>query len=302
MGRVTKQDILGFIEAGAPAAPAPVAAVAPAAAAPSAPAAAPAPAPPTAVADLWAAFYGEVQHPEYPVRQADTVEPMDKIRRLTAAHMVMAKRVAPHVHSFIEIDFWAVDRIRSANKARWAAQGARVSYTAFVAWAVSRVLRDFPTVNSAVSGNNVIYRGNVNLGMAVDLNPGLIVPVVHDADHLGLVGIGNTIVDVATRARDRKLMPNEIQGATFTITNPGVLGTLVGLPIIPKGTSAILGTGAIEKRVVVVTDDETGADVMAIRKRSLFSLAYDHRIVDGADSARFLSALKEMLESFPEDA
>ncbi len=288
MGRVTKQDILGFIEAGAPAAPAPVAA--------------PAPAPPTAVADLWAAFYGEVQHPEYPVRQADTVEPMDKIRRLTAAHMVMAKRVAPHVHSFIEIDFSSVDRIRSANKARWAAQGARVSYTAFVAWAVSRVLRDFPTVNSAVSGNNVIYRGNVNLGMAVDLNPGLIVPVVHDADHLGLVGIGNKIIDVATRARDRKLMPNEIQGATFTITNPGVLGTLVGLPIIPKGTSAILGTGAIEKRVVVVTDDETGADVMAIRKRSLFSLAYDHRIVDGADSARFLSALKEMLESFPEDA
>ncbi|MEE2899852.1 MAG: dihydrolipoamide acetyltransferase family protein [Gemmatimonadota bacterium] len=288
MGRVTKQDILGFIEAGAPAAPAPVAA--------------PAPAPPTAVADLWAAFYGEVQHPEYPVRQADTVEPMDKIRRLTAAHMVMAKRVAPHVHSFIEIDFSSVDRIRSANKARWAAQGARVSYTAFVAWAVSRVLRDFPTVNSAVSGNNVIYRGNVNLGMAVDLNPGLIVPVVHDADHLGLVGVGNKIIDVATRARDRKLMPNEIQGATFTITNPGVLGTLVGLPIIPKGTSAILGTGAIEKRVVVVTDDETGADVMAIRKRSLFSLAYDHRIVDGADSARFLSALKEMLESFPEDA
>lgn len=288
MGRVTKQDILGFIEAGAPAAPAPVAA--------------PAPAPPTAVADLWAAFYGEVQHPEYPVRQADTVEPMDKIRRLTAAHMVMAKRVAPHVHSFIEIDFSSVDRIRSANKARWAAQGVRVSYTAFVAWAVSRVLRDFPTVNSAVSGNNVIYRGNVNLGMAVDLNPGLIVPVVHDADHLGLVGIGNKIIDVATRARDRKLMPNEIQGATFTITNPGVLGTLVGLPIIPKGTSAILGTGAIEKRVIVVTDDETGADMMAIRKRSLFSLAYDHRIVDGADSARFLSALKEMLESFPEDA
>ena len=130
----------------------------------------------------------------------------------------------------------------------------------------------------------------------------MIVPVVHDADHLGLIGIGNKIVDVATRARDRKLMPAEIQGATFTITNPGVLGTLVGLPIIPKGTSAILGTGAIEKRVVVVSDAETGADVMAIRKRSLFSLAYDHRIVDGADSARFLSALKDMLQSFPEDA
>ncbi|MCH7532410.1 MAG: 2-oxo acid dehydrogenase subunit E2 [Gemmatimonadetes bacterium] len=307
-GRVTKRDILSFIESGAgavPAQPAAPAAPAPPASAPAAALSISASAPAAAAAaasDLWSAFYGEVQHPEYPVRAADQVEPMDKIRLLTAAHMVMAKRVAPHVHSFIEIDFSAVDRIRSANKARWAAQGARVSYTAFVAWAVSRVLRDFPMVNSAVSGNNVIYRGNVNLGMAVDLNPGLIVPVIHDADHLGLIGIGNKIVDVATRARDRQLMPAEIQGATFTITNPGVLGTLVGLPIIPKGTSAILGTGAIEKRVVVVSDSETGADSMAIRKRSLFSLAYDHRIVDGADSARFLSALKEMLESFPEDA
>jgi 2-oxoglutarate dehydrogenase E2 component (dihydrolipoamide succinyltransferase) len=216
--------------------------------------------------------------------------------------MVLAKRVAPHVHSFIEIDFSAIDRVRAESKARWAAQGARVSYTTFVAWAVSRVLRQFPTVNATISGNNVIYRGNVNLGMAVDLDPGLIVPVIHDADHLGLVGIGNKIVDLATRARDRKLTPAEIQGATFSITNPGVLGTLVGLPVIPKGTSAILGTGAIEKRVVVVTDPETGADSMAIRKRSLFSLGYDHRIVDGADAARFLSSLKEMLEDFPEDA
>jgi pyruvate dehydrogenase E2 component (dihydrolipoamide acetyltransferase) len=302
-GRVTKRDILSFIESGAASAPAqPTTAEAAPAATPAAPAASASAPAAAAVSDLWAAFYGEVQHPEYPVRAADRVEPMDKIRRLTAAHMVMAKRVAPHVHSFVEIDFSLIDRIRSANKARWAAQGARVSYTAFVAWAVSRVLRDFPTVNSAVSGNNVIFRGNVNLGMAVDLNPGLIVPVLHDTDHLGLIGIGNKIVDVATRARDRKLMPAEIQGATFTITNPGVLGTLVGLPIIPKGTSAILGTGAIEKRVVVVSDPETGTDVMAIRKRCLFSLAYDHRIVDGADSARFLSALKEMLESFPEDA
>ena len=215
---------------------------------------------------------------------------------------MLAKRVAPHVHSFIEIDFSAIDQIRAASKARWAAQGARVSYTAFVAWAVSRVLHEFRTVNAAVSGNNIIYRGNVNLGMAVDLNPGLIVPVVHDADHLGLVGIGNKIVDLATRARDRKLMPDEIRGATFTITNPGVLGTLVGLPVIPKGTSAILGTGAIEKRVVVVTDPNTGTDSMAIRKRSLFSLGYDHRVVDGANAARFLARLKEMLESFPEDA
>ena len=227
---------------------------------------------------------------------------MDKIRRLTAEHMVLAKRIAPHVHSFIEIDFSAIDRIRAENRERWKAQGARVSYTAFVAWAVSRVLHEFPTLNSTISGNNIIYRGNVNLGMAVDLNPGLIVPVVHEADHLGLVGIGNKIVDLATRARERKLMPGEIQGATFSITNPGVLGTMVGMPVIPKGTSAILGTGAIEKRVVVVEDPETGTDSIAIRKRSLFSLGYDHRIVDGADAARFLARLKELLENFPEDA
>jgi 2-oxoglutarate dehydrogenase E2 component (dihydrolipoamide succinyltransferase) len=300
-GRVTKQDILDFIASGASAAPAAPAAAAPAAA-PAAPSA-PAPAAPAgAPSDLWNRFYGEVEHPEFPVRAADTVEAMDKIRRLTAAHMVVAKRIAPHVHSFIEIDFTAIDKIRAANKAKWAEQGAKVSYTAFVAWATSRVLREFPMVNAAVSGNNLVFRGNVNLGMAVDLNPGLIVPVVPDADHLSLVGIGMKIIDLAGRARSRKLMPDEIQGATFSITNPGVLGTLVGMPVIPKGTAAILGTGAIEKKVVVVPDPETGQDAMAIRKRSLFSLGYDHRIVDGADAARFLARLKEMMESFPEDA
>jgi 2-oxoglutarate dehydrogenase E2 component (dihydrolipoamide succinyltransferase) len=309
-GRVTKQDILDFIESGSAAeepASAPATAQAPRApAAPAAPAPAsvpaPAQAPSSAPSDLWKRFYSEVQHPEFPVRDADRVEAMDKIRRLTAEHMVVAKRIAPHVHSFIEIDFTAVDRIRTANKKKWADQGARVSYTAFVAWAVSRVLREFPMVNSTVSGNNVIYRGNVNLGMAVDLNPGLIVPVIKDADDLSLVGIARKLIDLAERARARQLNPDEIQGATFSITNPGVLGTMVGMPVIPKGTSAILGTGAVEKRVVVVEDPETGGDAMAIRKRSLFSLGYDHRIVDGADAARFLARLKEVVDDFPEDA
>ena len=299
-GRVTKQDILGFIESPQKATAAAPQAPQAAPAAPAKPAAAPAPS--AAPSDLWTKFYKEVHHPEYAVRPNDTVEPMDKMRRLTAEHMVLAKRVAPHVHSFIEIDFSAIDKVRAANKPKWKQQGARVSYTAFVAWAVARVLREFPMVNGAVSGNNLIYRGNVNLGMAVDLNPGLIVPVVRDADHLSLVGVGNKIVDLAERARDKKLMPEEIQGATFSITNPGVLGTLSGLPVIPKGTSAILGTGAIEKRVVVVEDPDTGTDAMAIRKRAIFTLGYDHRIVDGADAARFLSRLKETLEDFPEDA
>jgi 2-oxoglutarate dehydrogenase E2 component (dihydrolipoamide succinyltransferase) len=227
---------------------------------------------------------------------------MDKIRRLTAEHMVLAKRVSPHVHSFIEIDFTRIDNLRKANKQKWAEQGAKVSFTAFVVWACSRVLREFPMLNGTISGNNLIYRGNVNIGIAVDLDPGLIVPVVHDADELSLVGIGKRIVDLADRARSRRLNPEEIQGATFSITNPGVLGTMAGMPIIPKGTNGILGTGAIEKRVVVVEDPETGTDLVAVRKRSIFTLGYDHRMVDGADSARFLARLKELMEGFPEDA
>ena len=283
-GRVTKQDILDFIDNGAG-----KASVAP---------------PPGSgsSSELWAAFYGEVQHPEFPVREGDHVEPMDKIRRLTAEHMVVAKRVAPHVHSFIEIDFSRVDHIRVANKSEWADQRVRVSFTAFTVWACSRLLRKYPAINGTVSGNNIIHRGSVNVGVAVDLDPGLIVPVLHDTDGLGLVGIGKKIIDLAGRARSRKLAPAEIQGATFSITNPGVLGTLVGMPIIPKGTAAILGTGAIEKRAVVVQDSTTGTDAIAIRKRALFSLGYDHRLVDGADAARFLAELKALLEDFPEDA
>jgi pyruvate dehydrogenase E2 component (dihydrolipoamide acetyltransferase) len=302
-GRVTKQDLEAFLEKKdeAPAPAAAPAAARPAPSAPSAPAASSKPAA-GAPSDLWTRFYGEVQHPEFPVREGDRVETMDKIRRLTAEHMIVAKRVASHVHSFIEIDFTAIDRVRAASKSKWAEQGARVSYTAFVTWAVSRLLREFPNLNATASGNNIIYRGSVNVGIAVDLDPGLIVPVIRDADGLSLVGIGRKVVDLAERARTRKLGPDEIMGATFSITNPGVLGTLVGLPVIPKGTAAILGTGAIEKRVVVVTDPETGQDAMAIRKRSIFSLGYDHRIVDGADSARFLARLKEILEDFPENA
>jgi 2-oxoglutarate dehydrogenase E2 component (dihydrolipoamide succinyltransferase) len=136
----------------------------------------------------------------------------------------------------------------------------------------------------------------------VDLDPGLIVPVIRDADHLSLVGIGTRITDLAERARSRKLNPDEVQGATFSITNPGVLGTLVGLPIIPKGTSGILGTGSIEKRVIVLTDPATGEDTMGIRKRSIFSLGYDHRIVDGADAARFLARVRDVMQEFPDDA
>jgi len=303
-GRVTKQDILAYIEQRekAPAAPAPAAAPAAPAAAPAAPAAPARPAAmgPVAAEDFWKIFYGQVQHPEFPVRPGDQVVPMDRIRRLTADHMVRAKRIAPHVHSIIEMDFTRIDRIRRANKERWEQQGVKVSYTAFVAWAVARVLREFPNINATVSGDSIIYRSEINIGIAVDLNPGLIVPVVRNADELNLVGIAKRINDLAARARARQLKPEEIQGATFSITNPGVLGTMVGMPIIPEGTAAILGTGSIDKRPVVIEAD--GMDTIAIRLRSYFSLGYDHRLVDGADAARFLSRLREVLHTFPEEA
>lgn len=295
-GRVTKSDIMAYLDQkkDAPAAKP--------AAAPSRPAVASKPSGGAVVGaeQFWETFYGQVQHPEFPARDGDRVEPMDRIRRLTADHMVRAKRIAPHVHSFIEIDFTKIDRVRKTNAARWEQQGVKVSYTAFVAWAVAQVLPEYPMVNATVSGDSLLYRGDINIGMAVDLNPGLIVPVVKNADELNLVGIARRINDLAGRARDRKLKPDEIQGATFSITNPGVLGTIVGMPVIPEGTAAILGTGAIEKRAVVVSAD--GMDTIAIRKRAFFSLGYDHRIVDGADAARFLSRLKELLESFPEEA
>jgi pyruvate dehydrogenase E2 component (dihydrolipoamide acetyltransferase) len=303
-GRVTKQDIMAFIEQ-REAEPAAAPAQQPAAEAPAAqPAAAARPAAAGAGGvmapdDFWKVFYGKVKHPEFPVREGDRVEPMDRIRRLTADHMVRAKRIAPHVHSFIEIDFTAIDRVRAGAKKRWEQAGAKVSYTVFVVQAIARILRDFPTVNSTISGDNVIYRGDVNIGIAVDLNPGLIVPVVRNADELNMVGIAKRIADLAQRARDRKLKPDEIQGATFSITNPGVLGTMVGMPVIPEGTAAILGTGSIEKRPVVI--DVDGTDMIAIRKRSYFSMGYDHRIVDGADAARFLWRLKEALEDFQDD-
>jgi 2-oxoglutarate dehydrogenase E2 component (dihydrolipoamide succinyltransferase) len=300
-GRITKQDLLDHLDRIAASQPeGPPASVPDVAPVP--PAARPAASPSAPASELWRSFHSEVQHPEFPVRSGDSVEAMDKIRRLTAEHMVLAKRIAPHVHSMIEIEFTRVDHLRKANAMRWKEQGARVSFTAFVVWAVSRVLREFPILNSVASGNSIISRGRINIGIAVDLDPGLIVPVIRDTDHLSLVGIGERIADLAERARGRKLNPDEVQGATFSITNPGVLGTLVGLPIIPKGTAGILGTGSIEKRVVVLTDPATGEDTMGIRKRSIFSLGYDHRIVDGADAARFLARLRELLQEFPDDA
>lgn len=231
----------------------------------------------------------------------DRVEPMSKIRRLTSEHMTLARRTAAHVTSFFEIDLTRVARIRAAMRKQFEADsGEKLTYLPFILQAVTQQLKRHPVLNAAVAGNDVIYRKSINLGIAVALDPvGLIVPVVKRADELSLVGMTRTVNDLATRARGKKLSPTDVQDATFTITNPGVFGSLFGTPIIPVGTTAILGIGAIEKRAKVITGTD-GEDTIAIRTCAYFSLSFDHRVVDGADADRFMGDLKRTLESIPD--
>jgi pyruvate dehydrogenase E2 component (dihydrolipoamide acetyltransferase) len=192
-----------------------------------------------------------------------------------------------------------VDQVRALNRPTWEAQNVKVTYTAFIVKAVAQALRDHPKINAAISGKQVIYRGEVNIGVAVALEHGLIVPVVRNADELSLIGLARKITDLANRARAKKLSPEEVQGGTFTITNPGIFGTVIGFPIVNQPQVAILGVGAVEKRPVVITD-EFGNDAIVARKRGYLALGYDHRLVNGADGDEFLAKVKSILESFPE--
>ncbi len=255
---------------------------------------------PSGDAITWDEFYSEVRHPEVEAAPGDRVEPMSRMTSLIAEHMVLSKRVSPHVHSYFEIDYSRIDKVRQANRNVWAEQGVKVTYTAFITSAVARALREHPKINASVSGGNVIHRGEVNVGIAVALDWGLIVPVVRHADELSLVGIAQSINDLADRARRKRLSPEEVQGGTFTITNPGVFGTILGFPIVNQPQVAIMAVGAVEKRPVVITD-EFGNDAIVVRKRGLMSLGYDHRLVNGADADRFLARVKELLESAPDD-
>ena len=247
----------------------------------------------------WDDFYTHVEHPTVVPAPGDRVEPMSRMTQLIAEHMVISQRVSPHVHSFIEVDYSRIDQVRAAQRALWAEQGAKVSYTAFIARAVATALREHPKVNASISGTEVIYRGEVNLGVAVALPWGLIVPVVKQADELSLVGLALRITDLADRARAKKLSPEEVQGGTFTITNPGVFGTVIGFPIINQPQVAILCVGGIEKRPVVITD-EFGNDAIVPRKRGFIALGFDHRLVNGADGDSFLARVKELMESASE--
>ena len=287
-GRVTKRDILGLLESGVPAA-APAAAVAAPMSAPSAPARASAP-----------MAMGEVHAPNVESLPGDVVEPMSRIRQLTAEHMTLSRRWNAHVTSFFEVDLTRVSRIRAKHRAEFErTTGEKLTYLPFIIKAVVDGLKAFPTLNAAVRGNEIVLRKQYNIGIAVALDWGLIVPVIKNADDLSLTGLTRNLNDLATRARGKKLQPHEVQSATFTITNPGVFGSLMGTPIIPVPTSGIMGVGAIEKRPKVITGPD-GEDTIAIRTCSYFSISFDHRIVDGSDADRFMAFVKQTLESWPE--
>ena len=261
-----------------------------------------APAAPVAPAAIPAAApTGAIVHPTVEAWPGDRVEPMSKIRKLTADHMVMSRRTSAHVTSFYEIDFTGIARVRQAKKQEFQDRGAKLTYMAFIVKAVADNLQKHPVLNASVSGNAIVYRKAINIGMAVALDWGLIVPVIRNADDLSMLGIAKSIVDLADRARTKRLNPDEVQRGTFTITNPGVFGSYIGTPIINQPQVAILGVGAIEKRPKILTLDD-GQDVIAIRTMSMFSLSYDHRVVDGADGDRFMADLKRDLENFPEGA
>jgi 2-oxoglutarate dehydrogenase E2 component (dihydrolipoamide succinyltransferase) len=260
-GRVTKQDILDYIESRTAAAPADAAG----ASAPAAP----------------------VAH-----AAGDEVVPMTVMRRRIAGHMIASRRASAHVHSVFEVDFSKVAKLREAKKAEYEASGAKLTYLPFVVQAVVTGLRAFPVLNASIDGDSIVYHKDINIGIAVALDWGLIVPVVKQADEKSLLGLARAMQDLAGRARSKQLRPDEVQGGTFTITNPGVYGALFGMPIISQPQVAILDVGAIEKRAVVIDD------AIAIRSMAYLSLGFDHRLIDGSVADQFLSVVKKQIETF----
>jgi 2-oxoglutarate dehydrogenase E2 component (dihydrolipoamide succinyltransferase) len=272
-GRVTKNDILSFIESGAAMSP-------------------------------QQARTGGAQSPAQPAQSpsvqagvGDRVETMSVMRRKIAEHMLMSRRTSAHVTTVYEIDMTRIARLRDKHKSEFQQRtGTKLTFMPFIFQAVTSAIRKFPVFNSQVSGDQIIYKQDINLGMAVALDWGLIVPVIKRADNLSISGLARAANDLADRARAKQLKPDEVAGGTFTITNPGVFGGLFGTPIINQPQVAILGVGIIEKRPKVIKSDD-GDDVIAIRHMAYFALSFDHRIVDGADAERFLSYVKETLEA-----
>jgi 2-oxoglutarate dehydrogenase E2 component (dihydrolipoamide succinyltransferase) len=283
--RVTKNDILSYLENRKVAGPAPARAQAAAA-----PAEVPGRAEPVheAPAPL---------RPAIPVSDRDEIVAMTKIRRITAENMILSKRTSAHVTTVFQVDYTNISRLRAKHKDAFLEKnGVKLTYLPFIFRAAIQALKDFPQVNASIDGDNIVYHKDVHLGMAVALDWGLIVPVIKNADEKSILGLARSSQDLAERARTKRLKPEEIQGGTFTVTNPGVFGSLFGTPIIPQPQVAILGVGTIEKRPVVVTD-ENGADALGIRTVGYLALAFDHRLIDGADADKFMASVKKTLEA-----
>jgi 2-oxoglutarate dehydrogenase E2 component (dihydrolipoamide succinyltransferase) len=291
-GRVTKNDILSYIESGStapaarPAEPPRQPEAAPAAPPARAPQVQPQPAP------------VELPAPPPPRPQlGDRVEQMSVMRKKIAEHMVLSRRTSAHVTTVYEIDMTRVAKLREQHRdSFYERTNTKLTFMPFIFEAVNKGLRKFPIFNAQVSGEQIIYKQDINLGMAVALDWGLIVPVIKRADDLSISGLARVANDLADRARTKQLKPDEVTGGTFTITNPGVFGGLFGTPIINQPQLAILGVGKIEKRAKVMTSAE-GDDFLAIRSMAYFALSFDHRVIDGADAERFLAFVKEQLEA-----
>src|SRR5437870_8184155 len=217
---------------------------------------------------------------------------MSPMRERMAEHMVLSKHASADLHSVFEVNFSRVAQVRDARKAEFDRAGVKLTYLSFILKAAVDALRAVPVVNASVDGDNIVYHKQVNVGIAVALDWGLIVPVVKNADEKNLLGLSRAVVDLANRARAKQLKPDEVSGGTFTITNPGVFGALFGMPIINQPQVAILGVGAIEKRPVVIDD------AIAIRPMAYLTLGYDHRIIDGAVADEFMSHIRHALENW----
>ena len=289
-GRVTKEDLEAHLARGGAAAPAPagLAPVLPAVHDPSAPTMGLTPAlsvPPAPAT------------PAFAPGERVKVEPMTRMRKIIADNMVASRRTSAHVYTVFEIDMTRVAQLRNKHKKAFEAQfGTKLSFMPFVMMAACKALRAYPVVNASVDGDSIVYKQDINLGIAVSLDWGLIVPVVKNADMMNLGGLARSLNDLAERARSKQLKPDEISGGTFTITNPGVYGDTFGLPIINQPQVAIQGVGNIVKRPVVITGPD-GTDFIAIRQMMFSSLGFDHRIVDGATGDLFMAVAKKELET-----
>jgi pyruvate dehydrogenase E2 component (dihydrolipoamide acetyltransferase) len=275
-GRVTKQDILDYIDSGTDA-----------------------PRPEVQDHDVPAPQDTRGRTERRPVEPrsqspepGDEIRPLSVMRKKIAEHMILSRRTSAHVHSVFHVNFSAVDKIRQQKKADYERSGAKLTFMSFIAKAVIDALRRHPIVNASIDGDNVVYKKDINIGIAVALETGLIVPVIRHADEKNMLGLSRAIADIAERARAKQLKPEDVQGGTFTITNPGQFGAQFGMPIINQPQSAILGIGTIEKRPIVVDD------AIAIRTMSYLTLGFDHRLIDGAVADQFMADVKERIERF----